>query len=108
MPRETLPGRRLTETHRIDHDGQTFHVSVGFYEDGRPGEIFITSPKASQTYAAVQAADAAVAISIAMQYGVPLAVLRDAFLRESDGSPAGILGAAVDLLSGIETAPPGG
>ena len=107
MPRETLPGRRQSTTARLDHDGQTYHVSVGYYADGRPGEIFLTAPKASQTFAAVQAADAAVAVSIAMQYGVPLAVLRDAFLREADGSPAGILGATVDLLLEMDAAPPG-
>ena len=54
------PARRQSETLRIDVDGQTFHVTFGCYEDGRIGEIFITSPKASQTFAAIQAADAAV------------------------------------------------
>lgn len=110
MPREVLPARRELLTERMEVSGQAFLVSVGFYPDGRPGEVFIAAPKGSQTYAAVQGSDAAVAISIALQYGVPMEVLRDAFLREEDGRPAGILGMVVDLVLALqkEAAPPGG
>jgi len=97
--REPLPARRQSETLRIDVDGQTFHVTFGCYDDGRIGEIFITSPKASQTFAAIQAADAAVATSLALQYGCPIDVLRSAFLRTAADQPAGVLAAALDAIA---------
>lgn len=102
--REPLPARRRSETLRIEVDAQVFHVTVGYYAGGRrPGEIFITSPKGSQTFAAIQAADSAVAASLALQHGCPIEVLRGAFLRTAQGGPAGVLAAALDAIADLET-----
>ena len=49
--------------------------------------------------ASVAAGDAAVAASIAMQFGCDLDTLRRATIRNPDGSPAGVLGAALDLIA---------
>ena len=45
--RERLPNRRRAETHELRYgpDGARFHVTLGFYGDGRPGEVFIHGAK---------------------------------------------------------------
>ena len=40
MSRVRLPDRRAAETIQLEHGGQRFTVTVGFYPDGRPGEVF--------------------------------------------------------------------
>jgi len=41
MTRVRLPERRAAETVDLDYDGTRFMVTIGFYPDGRPGEVFI-------------------------------------------------------------------
>ncbi len=41
MSRERLPDRRQSETVDLWHGGKRFHLTVGEYNDGRPGEVFI-------------------------------------------------------------------
>ncbi|HXF06907.1 MAG TPA: vitamin B12-dependent ribonucleotide reductase, partial [Blastocatellia bacterium] len=53
------------------HDG---YITVGMYEDGRPGEIFVTVAKEGSTISGLMDAFAT-AVSIALQYGVPLEAL---------------------------------
>lgn len=48
--------------------------------------------------AGINAQDAAVVCSLALQYGVPLDVIRKALMRDSQGRPSGPLGAALDLI----------
>ena len=45
MPRERLPDRRQAETVDLWHGGRRFHVTIGQYDDGRPGEIFLHGAK---------------------------------------------------------------
>ena len=45
MPRERLPDRRQAETVDLWHGGQRYHLTVGEYNDGRPGEVFIHGAK---------------------------------------------------------------
>ena len=40
MPRKRLPDRRQSETLDLWHGGQRYHVTIGQYGDGRPGEVF--------------------------------------------------------------------
>ena len=40
MTRMRLPERRAAETVRLECDGTQFMVTIGFYPDGRPGEVF--------------------------------------------------------------------
>src|SRR5437899_11565411 len=39
--RERLPNRRACETQAFNHAGSLYRLTVGFYEDGRPGELFL-------------------------------------------------------------------
>jgi ribonucleoside-diphosphate reductase alpha chain len=57
------------------HEG---YLTVGLYEDGQPGEIFITMAKEGSTVSGLMDSFAT-AVSLALQYGVPLKVLCDKF-----------------------------
>jgi ribonucleoside-diphosphate reductase alpha chain len=68
--------RALTHKFRVgDHEG---YITVGLYENGQPGEIFLTMAKEGSTISGLMDAFAT-AVSIALQYGVPLRTLVDKF-----------------------------
>jgi hypothetical protein len=98
MIRRTLPQRRAAETFDMRFWNQLFTVTVGFYADGTPGEVFIGGGKTGQDIQST-ARDAAVVISLALQHGVPVADLRHAVTRDSSGAAASILGAIADRIS---------
>jgi ribonucleoside-diphosphate reductase alpha chain len=79
MPaRHRLPDERRSITHKFDIAGHEGYITVGLYEDGMPGELFLTMAKEGSTISGF--ADAfAQAISYALQYGVPLQDLVDKF-----------------------------
>ena len=72
--RHRLPDERRALTHKFsigEHEG---YVTVGLYEDGRPGEIFVVMAKEGSTISGLMDAFAT-SVSIALQYGVPLKTL---------------------------------
>lgn len=76
--RRKLPEERRAITNKFDISGHEGYITVGLYEDGTPGEIFLVMAKEGSTISGF--ADAfAQAISYALQYGVPLSVLVDKF-----------------------------
>jgi len=76
--RRRLPDERQSITHKFDIAGHEGYITVGLYEDGQPGELFLTMAKEGSTISGF--ADAfAQAISYALQYGVPLQDLVDKF-----------------------------
>ncbi len=95
--RRRLVNRRPADTFELIHDSIIYSVSIGFYDDGEPGELFLSAGK-SGTQLDVATRDSAVAVSLAMQYGCPPDVIAKACLRNEDSSPAGILGAALDRI----------
>ncbi len=76
--RHKLPDERRSITHKFDIAGHEGYITAGMYEDGQPGEIFITMSKEGSTISGLMDSFAT-AISMAMQYGVPLRVLVDKF-----------------------------
>ena len=98
MIRRTLPQRRAAETFDLRFWNQPFTVTVGFYADGTPGEVFIDGGKTGQDIQST-ARDAAVVLSLALQHGAPIETIRHAVTRNGSGSAASILGAVVDALS---------
>jgi ribonucleoside-diphosphate reductase alpha chain len=72
--RRHLPDERRALTHHFSIAGQDGYLTVGVYEDGLPGEIFITMAKQGSTISGLMDSFAT-AISLALQYGVPLDVL---------------------------------
>ncbi len=76
--RRRLPEERNAITHKFDIAGHEGYITVGLFEDGSPGEIFLVMAKEGSTISGF--ADAfAQAVSYALQYGVPLQVLVDKF-----------------------------
>jgi ribonucleoside-diphosphate reductase alpha chain len=76
--RRKLPDERQAITHKFDISGHEGYITVGLYEDGMPGEVFLVMAKEGSTISGF--ADAfAQSISYALQYGVPLQDLVDKF-----------------------------
>ncbi len=76
--RHKLPDERRSITHKFDIAGHEGYITAGMYENGQPGEIFITMSKEGSTISGLMDSFAT-AVSMAMQYGVPLRVLVDKF-----------------------------
>ena len=76
--RRKLPDVRDSITHKFDIAGHEGYITVGKYEDGSPGEIFIVMNKQGSTISGLMDSFAT-AISYALQYGVPLQFLVDKF-----------------------------
>lgn len=72
--RTKLPDERSSITHKFTIAGLDGYITVGMHEDGRPGEIFITMAKQGSVIRGLMDSFAT-AVSIALQYGVPLEVL---------------------------------
>ena len=76
--RRRLPDERRSLTHHFSIGGQEGYVTVGLYEDGLPGELFIRMAKEGSTVSGLMDSFAT-AVSLALQYGVPLKILCDKF-----------------------------
>ena len=76
--RRKLPDERQALTHKFSINGHEGYLTVGLYEDGQPGEIFLVMAKEGSTISGLMDAFAT-AVSIALQYGVPLPTLVDKF-----------------------------
>lgn len=98
MSREELPKRRYHESFEFYHGPHKFTAGVGFYGDGRVAEVFLDAGKAGTDLQAT-ARDAAVAVSLCLQFGCPLEMLQGAITRNEDGSAAGAMGALLDRLA---------
>ena len=69
--RERLPDTRRSLTHKFSVANHEGYITVGLYDDGRPGEVFITMAKEGSTVGGLMDAFGT-AISMSLQYGVPL------------------------------------
>jgi ribonucleoside-diphosphate reductase alpha chain len=76
--RERLPDTRQSITHKFNVAGHEGYINVGLYPDGRPGELFLTMAKEGSTIGGLMDAFGT-AVSIALQYGVPLEALVNKF-----------------------------
>ncbi|WP_391575333.1 vitamin B12-dependent ribonucleotide reductase [Aureliella helgolandensis] len=76
--RERLPDTRQSLTHKFNIAGHEGYLNVGLYPDGRPGELFITMAKEGSTVGGLMDSFGT-AISMSLQYGVPLEVLVNKF-----------------------------
>jgi ribonucleoside-diphosphate reductase alpha chain len=75
MPaRRRLPDERKSLTHKFSIAGHKGYITVGMYEDGAPGEVFITMAKEGSTISGLMDSFASMT-SFALQYGVPLRFL---------------------------------
>jgi ribonucleoside-diphosphate reductase alpha chain len=85
--RERLPDTRRSLTHKFDIQGHEGYLTVGFFADGRPGELFITMAKEGSTVGGLMDVVGTL-VSMGLQYGVPLEVFVNKFAH-SRFEPAG-------------------
>jgi len=85
---EKLTVERASVTHKFSVGGHEGYITVGMYEDNRPGEIFIKMSKEGSTLSGVMDG-LALTISLGLQYGVPLKVFVDKLLN-TRFEPSGI------------------
>ena len=76
--RVKLPDERVARTHKFSVAGHEGYLTVGLYDDGAPGEIFLKMAKEGSTVSGLMDTIATMT-SIALQYGVPLKALVDKF-----------------------------
>lgn len=78
--RRRLPDERQAITHKFSVSGHEGYFTVGLFEDGQPGEIFITMSKEGSTLSGLMDCFATM-VSLSLQYGVPLPVLVKKFIH---------------------------
>ena len=88
--RRHLPTERMAITHKFAVGGHEGYITVGLFEDGTPGELFVTMSKEGSTISGLMDT-IATSISLALQYGVPLRVLVNRF-SHMRFEPAGFTG----------------
>ena len=76
--RRKLPDERISITHKFEVAGHEGYLTVGYYDNGSPGEIFIRMAKEGSTISGLMDSFAT-AISLALQHGVPLKLFCDKF-----------------------------
>ncbi len=86
--RRRLPDTRQSITHKFSVTGHEGYLTVGLYEDGQPGEMFITMAKEGSTVGGLMDV-IGTCTSMALQYGVPLITLVDKF-RHARFEPSGM------------------
>jgi hypothetical protein len=101
--RRRLANRRASTNFDIKSQGLPFTVTSTM-EGGELREVFINNHKAGSA-AGIMASDAAVVCSLALQYGVPLEVIRKALMRDAQGRASGPLGVALDRIVELEATP---
>jgi ribonucleoside-diphosphate reductase alpha chain len=79
--RRRLPDTRQSLTHKFNVAGHEGYLIVGLYEDGSPGELFITMAKEGSTIGGLMDS-LGTAISVALQYGVPARSLVNKFAHQ--------------------------
>jgi hypothetical protein len=97
--RRRLPNRRYSESFEFALNGLRFTATVSRFDDGRPGEIFLTNHKAGNQ-SDTNARDAAIILSFALQHGADISDISKALCRDSQGRALGPVGACLDVLLG--------
>jgi ribonucleoside-diphosphate reductase alpha chain len=88
--RHKLPNERASFTHKFSIGGHEGYITVGLYEDGTPGEIFVRMAKEGSVIAGLMDSFAT-AISLALQHGVPMQILIEKF-KGTRFEPSGFTG----------------
>lgn len=101
--RTVVPNRRQSEIVSFTHNEIEFSGQMSYLPNGQPCEIFIEGGKPGSAIQAM-ARDSAVAISIALQFGTPIDVIRNSMTRDDHGSALGPIAAFLDIVTGAATA----
>lgn len=103
--RRELEQRRGARIGGFAFRGHCCRAHIGHFPDGSPAEIFLDAAKPNSEFDAL-AADAAILISLLLQFGASPAEIGHALRRTPTGEPASLIGAAVDVLTDIGSASP--
>jgi hypothetical protein len=98
IERHRLPNRRPSETFALECAGLKYTATISRFNDGRVGELFLSNHKGG-SHADTAARDAAIACSIALQFGADIETVRKALCRDGRGNASGPLGVALDLIA---------
>lgn len=99
--RRYLTNRRRLVTIEYERDGNHFRLAAGYYPGGEIGELFLNAGKTNSTLDALTS-DAAICLSLALQFGCPLDQLRHAVKRDGDtGRASSFIGEALDRLGDL-------
>lgn len=101
-PREILPHRRMSETVTVPWRNHDLQVTVGYYDDGRPGEVFGKSGKEGQELGAT-IDEASQLISRLLQRGVTVGEIAGGIGVDHMGEPETPIGALVVGLQSLTT-----
>jgi hypothetical protein len=96
--RERLPNRRASQNIAFERDNLNYQMTVGLYPDCRVGEIFLNAEHSNSLLDAL-AHDAAIVVSLALQFGCPLETIRHALKRDARGDPSSLIGDAIDRIA---------
>jgi hypothetical protein len=102
-----LPNRRGAVAISFTHRDQRFRAHVGYFAGGGIAEMFLDAARPDSALDAF-AADAAILISLLLQRGSSPAEIGHALRGTPDGSPASLIGAAIDQLQAMERDDDGG
>ena len=102
--REKLPDRRACRTIGFDYNGARYRATLGFFADGRIGEIFMGAGKDGSALD-IHTRDAAILASLALQHGATVEALGHALTRDADGRPESALGVLFDLIGDAVATP---
>jgi ribonucleoside-diphosphate reductase alpha chain len=90
LARRRLPDERRSITHKFSIGGHEGYMTVGMYDDGTPGELFVTMAKEGSVVSGLMD-NFATMISMSLQYGVPLKILCEKF-SHTRFEPSGFTG----------------
>jgi len=97
ISRERLPNRRASTTFEFECRPHRYIATISHFPNGELAEVFLSNGRAGSDIDAA-AKDSAVIASIALQYGVPVDVIRKALLRDSESIASSPLGVVLDLI----------
>jgi hypothetical protein len=97
MARQRLPNRRASCSFSFEHRGLHYTCTYSRFGDGRIGELFITNHKVNSAVD-VDARDAAIILSFALQHNADLSAIAKALCRDPRGTPTGVMGCVLDRL----------
>lgn len=95
--REYLPNRRRSENTEFVFQGVQVDLQCGYYDDGRLGEVFMTTRRLGSVIDTM-CKDTAILISIALQLGATIEQLSKSATSRDDSTPDGIISALCDHL----------
>ena len=96
--RRTLPNKHKSESFCFECNGLHYVATVSFFADGGLAEIFLSNSNAG-SHSDSAARDSAVVASIALQFGIPLNVIRRRLLHDARDAASSPLGVALDIVA---------